>query len=101
MNSDLDECKVIIFAGENCYRCKVQEFLISNEMNYEIYRSTDMNKKNSCDVFSKYKILNEQDIPTFILLYKDMELFRTHEPKITPIWASQLVKLIKQKDVDV
>lgn len=91
----LSDCKVVIIAGPNCYRCKVQLFLIEGVINHEIYK---VNNNKDFDVLKEYEVYTIEDIPTFILYYKNKEIFRTNEPKISPQWATHLVKLVKNKD---
>lgn len=90
-----DDCKIIVIAGPNCYRCKVQLFLIEGIIDYKVFK---MNNNNDFSVIKEYEVYTTEDIPTFILYYKDKEIFRTNEPKISPEWAAHLIKLVKNKD---
>jgi hypothetical protein len=92
----VEDAKIIIITKPHCHRCKGQIFLIENIFDYEVVEMN--NSKHFIVLNDRYGIKSEDELPTFILMFKNKELFRSHEP-IDPKWASHLIKVIKEKDI--
>lgn len=97
MDSDselIKDLKVVIISRSPCHRCKLQIFILDNNISYDLY---EVNNPKSFSVVSVYNITKEEQVPTFILFYKEQEIFRSNEP-ISPKWAIHLANIIKNKE---
>jgi hypothetical protein len=81
--------KVLIFGSPTgCFRCKICANMLEGNYDYSMF---DMNKKADKTVFDTYGVDLEEDIPTFVILRNDKEIYRTQVP-LTPARVKQILE---------
>jgi hypothetical protein len=94
IKNKIKDAKIIMFVYTACFRCQLQKQVIEGIIDYEYY---DVNIKSNLDVMKVYDVKPNDDIPIFILKYKDTILWRHHEP-ISLEWAKRLIEIYDKKN---